>query len=218
MKTLLEEQNKPVVMICIPHHGSVSMEWTDRMYTALKTFQPDMIKDYRLMKGILNLDTERNLLVKEALKNELMTHILWVDTDMIPEEPLDPNQALRMLLACDAPIASGLYRVKQKTGFNWAMWNKVEGGSAPIGKWTEGSNWIQADHIGMGFCLIKREVFETVPYPWFRWWHEFPSEDFSFCDKVAEYGYEIRVMTDVRLSHIGQLKVLSSGTVTTLDI
>lgn len=216
-----EFKQKPFVMICVPHWGSVSLEWVQKTYGPLAFIpQPDFDKQPLLLRGVLNLDTERNELVKEALKNPKTTHILFLDTDIIVEEPKDPNQALRMLLATDAPIASGLYRAKKKKGFSYAMWVKnPEGeGYIPVLEWTKGANWIKVDAIGLGFCLIKREVFEKIPYPWFKWDKPQPSEDFYFCELLAKYGYEIRVLTDIKCSHIGLLKVKIDGTVTTLDV
>jgi hypothetical protein len=211
----------PFVKICIPHYGNVTLEWARRMLMPLEALpQPDFEKQTLLMRGIQNLDTERNELVKSALQDAKTTHILFVDTDTLPENPQDPNQALRMLLACNAPIASGLYRAKQKTGFHYAMWLKNPSGEGyvPAESWTPSCNWIKADVIGLGFCLIKREVFERVPPPWFVWDKPAPSEDFAWCEKVKQYGYEVRVLTDVRLSHIGTLKVLTTGQITTLEV
>jgi len=209
------------VKVCIPHCGSVSLEWAKHTFLPLDAMpQPDFEKQTLLMRGVKNLDTERNELVKEALKDPRTTHILFVDTDNIIEQPPDPNQAIRMLIACDAPIGSGLYRAKQKVGFYYATWIKNPQGEGyiPIQAWTEGANWIRVDAIGLGFCLIKREVFEKIPYPWFKWDKPSPSEDFYFCELLREHGYEIRVLTDVRLSHVGLLKVKSDGVVSTLDV
>jgi hypothetical protein len=209
----------PHVKILIPHWGSVSLEWAKRTFAPLdRDPQPDFEKQTILMRGILNLDTERNELVRVALEDPRTTHILFLDTDVIVEQPPDPNQALRMLLACNAPIASALYRAKQKTGFSYAMWVKNPRGEGylPVREWT--GNWIRVDTIGLGFCLIKREVFEKVPYPWFKWDKPAPSEDFYFCEQVAKYGFEIRVLTDVKCSHIGTLKVKPDGEISVLDV
>jgi hypothetical protein len=214
-----ENAKKTHVKICIPHHGLCTLEWAKRTFAPLDAVpQPDFDKQTLLCRGILNLDTERNELVKEALKDPATTHILFLDTDVVVEQPPDPNHALRMLLACDAPVASALYRAKQKIGFNYSMWKKVKGGYAPVTGWTKGSNWISVDAIGLGFCLFKREVFQHIPQPWFVWNKPHPSEDFAFCEKLIEHGYEIRVLTDVRCSHIGTLKVRPDGTITTLEV
>jgi len=209
------------VKICIPHWGSVSLEWAKLTFAPLDLVpQLDFEKQTLLMRGVLNIDTERNELVKTALEDPRTTHILFLDTDNIIEQPPDPNQALRMLLACNVPIASGLYRAKQKAGFFYSAFikNPQGEGYAPIQGWTEGANWIRVDAIGFGFCLLKRGVFETVPYPWFKWDKPAPSEDFYFCELLKQHGYEIRVLTDVRLSHVGVLKVKSDGIVSTPDV
>lgn len=36
--------------------------------------------------------------------------------------------------------------------------------------------------------------------------------------KVAQYGYEIKVLTDVKLSHIGTMKVRTDGQIHMLDV
>lgn len=221
VRSLKQLRKVPFVEICVPHWGSVSLEWVEKTYGPLRWIpQPDFTKHNLLSKGILNLDTERNELVKQALKNPKATHILFVDTDVVIEEPVDPNVALRMLLACDVPIASGLYRAKKKEGFMYAMWVKNPHGEGylPVRSWTSGANWIRVDAIGLGFCLIKREVFEKIPYPWFKWDKPHPSEDFYFCELLRKYGYEIRVLTDIKFSHVGTLKVKIDGSVSTLEV
>lgn len=209
------------VKVCIPHFGNVTLEWARHTFAPLDLNpQTDFAKQTILMRGLLNIDTERNELVKEALKDAKTTHIFFLDTDIIFEDPEDPNQALRMLLSCDASVASGLYRARQKTGFNYAMWKKAKNqeGYTMVRGWTEGSNWIKVDAIGLGCCLFKREVFEKIPHPWFKWDTPQPSEDFHFCQKLLEHGYEIRVLTAIKCAHIGTLKVRNDGTITTLDV
>jgi hypothetical protein len=209
----------PHVSICIPHFGAVQLDWVDSTYAPLKYIpQVDFKKSVKLARGIMNLDTERNELVRYALEDKTVTHILFVDTDCLMEEPKDVNQAVRTLLACNAPIVSGLYRAKKREGYPYAMWVKNPQGEGylSISKWT--GNWIQVSVIGFGFVLLKREVFERVPAPWFVWDTPHPSEDFAACEKFNKYGYSIKVYTDVRLSHCGMLKVKASGDITTLDV
>jgi hypothetical protein len=219
--SLSEESKKPHIKICIPHWGSCSFEWSKRTFAPLFVApQQDFDKSLEMARGILNLDTERNELVKSALSDPTVTHIFWLDTDVIIEEPEDPNQALRMLLTCNAPIASGLYRAKQKHGFFYAMWmkNPVGEGYLSIKEWTPGSNWIKVEAIGLGCCLIKREVFEKISPPWFKWDNPYPSEDFYFCEQLRKSGYDIRVLTDVKCSHVGVLKVKTDGSISTLEV
>lgn len=203
---------KPKVQVCIPHWGNVTVEWANAMLVPLQAPVPEFDKHVMIMRGIVNLDTERNLMVRETLKDPAVTHLLFVDSDMIPEKPTNPNEAIKILLSLNAPIVSGLYRAKQKTGYDYAMWDKNPSGShgyVALSGWTPNTNWLQVAVVGFGFVLLKREVFEKIQYPWFAW--DKPdgiSEDFFFCEKARASGYNINVFTDITLSHIGQLKVL----------
>lgn len=228
------EAGKPVlipsgmshVCILVPHHGEVSLEWVNSTYGPLMFIpRADFAKSNRVARGIMNLDTHRNILVKAALEDKTVTHIFFLDTDIIAETPTDPNESLRMLLSCNVPIVSGLYRAKKAKGsYPYAMWAGpvLEAGTGTKGyvdipSWT--GNWIPVGAVGFGCVLIKREVFEKVSYPWFEW-HEppNPSEDFFFCEKARNAGFEIKVITDVKFSHIGLMKVKIDGQVHVLDV
>ena len=90
--------------------------------------------------------------------------------------------------------------------------DNVEKGFLPIQSWT--GNWLQVDVTGMGCCLIDLKVFKDVPKPWFYWESgDDISEDFYFLQLAKKYGYTTHVFTDVRLSHLGNLKVRSDGTI-----
>lgn len=215
----------PHVCCLIPHWGEVTLEWVNSTYGPLVFIpQADFAKTYRVARGIMNLDSHRNILVKSALEDKTVTHIFFLDTDIIAESPPDPNQALRQLLSLNVPIVSGLYRAKKAKGsYPYAMW----GGPVKDASGTEGyvdipqwsGNWIPVGAVGFGCILIKREVFEKVPYPWFEW-HEppQPSEDFFFCDKARKAGFEIKVFTDCKFSHglVGKVKI--DGQVHVLDV
>jgi len=180
------------------------------------------VKSYRISRGIQNLDTERNYLAKEALADKTVTHIMWVDTDSLMEKPENPNDAIGLLLQCNVPIVSGLYRAKKSKGlYPYCAFMRVPGpqlGYIPIDSWT--GNYIKVDVIGFGFILCRREVFEKVPYPWFEWGPEesAPSEDFRFCEKAKQYGFDINLFTEVKLSHgmVGKVKI--DGSVHVLDV
>ena len=210
------------VCTLIPHWGEVSLEWVNSTYGPICFIpQSDFAKSHRLSRGIMNLDTHRNMLVKAALEDKSITHIFFLDTDMVAESPSDPNQSIRQLLACNIPIVSALYRAKKSKGnYPYAMWakNPMGGtGYVDIPQWT--GNFISVGAVGFGAILIKREVFERVSYPWFEW-HEppSPSEDFFACEKFSRAGYEIKVYTDCRFSHIGLMKVKIDGQIHVLDV
>ncbi len=61
------------------------------------------------------------------------------------------------------------------------------------------------DVVGAGCLLIRRDLFEKIPAPWFasQWSTKgHLSEDFSFCEKAKGMGYRIGVDTSVRPLHL----------------
>ena len=67
---------------------------------------------------------------------------------------------------------------------------------------------IDVSYTGMGFMLIKRGVFESMEYPWFRPIfkkigdaHDFTMEDVAFCLQARELGYRIWVDPQVIVGH-----------------
>jgi len=222
--TQKESSKKPVIALLLPHTGNLNTEFVERIWGALRFTPVEWCDKIPIFCKVPSLPVARNTLARKALDNPSVTHLFWIDSDHVLEEPVNPNEALEKLHGCNVPIVAGIYRAKQKIGFYYAAWTKVQDqtkskgyGYTPIGGWT--GNWITVDAIGLGFCLVKREVFEKVPEPWFHWDEEdAPSEDFYFCEKAIKAGYEVKILTDVKLSHIGELKVKIDGSVSTLDV
>lgn len=211
----------PRIVIGIPYEVKITMLFAMKMLCPL-LFAPNnwCEKVPQMVRGVPQ-SIARDQIVDLALADPTVTHILWVDTDSICESPQDPNIALNQLYQCNVPIVSGLYRAKQKQGFNYAAWvdaklpdNKV--GFIPIEGYT--GNFFQVGTIGMGFCLVKREVYEKIPKPWYPWPTAAPSEDFNWCISARKYGYSINVFSGVLISHIGDLIVKTDGSCSVLDI
>jgi hypothetical protein len=203
-----------MIGICIPHQVTVTMEW------AYKTFAPIMNNpDYKVkMCRGAPLPVARNEIVKMCLEDKDISHLMWVDSDMICSSPEKPVDAINMLLSCNVPIVSGLYRAKQAEGFGWAAWTEPhdDKGFTPLRGWN--GNFFGVAIVGFGFCLIKREVFERVLFPWFTWDSPMPSEDFNFCIKARQYGYNINVFSAVQLAHEGNFLVHPNGNFSVLGI
>lgn len=138
----------------------------------------------------------RNKLVEAFLRIKRAEYFLFIDGDMT-----FPRYALEKLLADDKDIVTGLYvgrrephrliaRVKVKNTFQDP---EIKEGL------------IEVDGVGMGFCLIKRKVFEAMSYPWFEYdMKQKISSDIQFCLKAKEKGFRVFVDTDVRFGHVGE--------------
>lgn len=210
----------PRITIGIPYEMKVTMLWAMRMFAPLLYVPTNWCEKVPQMARGVPQSVARDQIVELSLADPNVTHILWVDTDSVCESPTDPNVALNQLYQCNVPIVSGLYRAKQKQGFNYAAWvdaklpNQL--GFTPIQSYT--GNFFQVDTIGMGFCLVKREVYEKLPKPWYPWPTPSPSEDFNFCIAAKKQGYSINIFANVKISHVGDLLVKTDGSVSVLDI
>jgi len=208
---------KPRIAILLPYRQSLYGQFVESVWGPLRFIGVPWCDKIPRLTDAVSLPLARNTLAEEALKQDV-THLMWVDSDGVMESPKDPNEALRILYQTNVPIAAGLYVAKQESGFNYAAWVEAGEGYTPIQGWQQGSNWIPVAVTGLHFCLIKREVFEAIPKPWFHWNDKSePSEDFYFFEKAKEAGYEVRIHTDVRLSHLGVLKVHSDKRITTVS-
>lgn len=215
------DPNKPRITIAIPYNGRWDPEWAVRAYLPLCYIPVDWCIKAHFLCKVPSIPTARDTLVDNALQTGCQ-YIFFLDTDVIFESPADPNIALNMLYQVinkdpktkEGKIVSGLYRAKQKTGFSYAAWVDAPtglNGFIAIDKWT--GNYVKVDVVGMGCCLIDIQVFKNLRKPYFKWeLNGEMSEDFHFCKSAAELGYDTHVFTDVKLSHLGNIKVKTDGT------
>ena len=215
----------PKIAVCIPYNGKWEPEWVEKTYCPLKYIPTNWCTKIIFLSKVESLPVARDILVNQALQSDC-SHIFFVDTDMIFESPNDPNTALSQLYQVvnkdpsskDGKIVSGLYRSKQKQGFNYAMWMRAnDKGFIPISQWT--GNWLNIDVSGLGCTLIDISIFKNIERPWFKWeLKDEISEDFYFFWLAKKSGYNVHSFTDVKLSHLGGLKVKSDGVIVVPDM
>ncbi len=218
-------KNIPKIAIAIPYNRKWEPEWVERTYRYLRCVPLNWCTKMVFYSKVPSLPVARDTLVNQSLQNDC-DYIFFLDSDHVFESPEDPNDAINLLYQCmnkskdtkDAKIVSGLYRAKQKLGFSYAMWIKVQDkGFTPIQQWT--GNWLDVDVAGLGCCLIDTEVFRNIPKPWFYWETQNDiSEDFYFYQLAKKYGYSTHVFTDVKLNHLGTMKLKIDGTITVPDL
>ncbi|MBA7468592.1 Ubiquinone biosynthesis O-methyltransferase, mitochondrial [subsurface metagenome] len=217
------ESPKVYIGIVRPSGGSYTNDFVDsRDY-----LQANLMRD-GLLGGLIQvsstlIDAGRNLLVEQFLARSRATHLLFLDTDII----CAPN-ACRKLLTHDKDIISGLYFQRGTMQFpliySYQGRHRVSGKMCPafnpildpvyryLGKkrlpvsaityaTLEGNDGLmKIGGAGAGFLLVKREVFEKIPYPWFSF--ERGGEDLYFCDKARKNGFEIWADMSVLLGHL----------------
>lgn len=141
------------------------------------------------------------------------THLLFLDNDIFGR-PQDVDR----LLEGDRDIICGLYPKKQPV-LDWVM------NGLPDEKLDE-RGVLRVRQAGTGFMMVKRIVFERMieklpeiayggdPEPKSKRWDFFPmyakdgkylSEDWFFCDRARQLGFEIHMDTRVQLRHVGKI-------------
>lgn len=139
---------------------------------------------------------------KKCLK-EGFDWLFFLDSDMIPKA-----DTIQRLLEWSQPIVSAM-AFKRNPPYEPCFYPKLDYDEmlkAPEYQVEYPTDWdrgiAEVDGVGMACCLIRREVFEQTPKPWF-----FPEpilgEDLAFCMRAKKAGFSIHVDTRVDCGHQG---------------
>jgi GT2 family glycosyltransferase len=154
----------------------------------------------------------RNLLVEYALKQNC-SHVLFIDDDMII-----PNDALVKLLEHDVDIVCGL-AFRRLAPYDPCVFVNVDKDIFPIEHIDKGL--VEIDACGSAFVLIRTNVFNKMPKPWYVWGDKSLGiyenagglgEDVSFSLKAKRMGFRVCCDTSVILGHIGEENIIDHNT------
>ncbi len=159
----------------------------------------------------------RNRLTAAFLKTDC-THLLFIDSDQV----FHPAQVAR-LLSHNVQVVAGFIPKKQEK-LQWVC-NNYEGAK------TESNGLRRMRHMGSGFMLVRRDVFEQMRklFPdieykpdesediaeWDFWsvgvktmengTRSYLSEDWYFCERCRELGIPVYGDTHVAIKHLGEV-------------
>lgn len=198
------------ILISIPNTGQIKTElMTVVLNIAMRN--PQFI-GVDLPQG-MPVDSNRNNAVQRFLSSRF-EWLLFIDSDVVP-----PIDVVERLLRHRKKIVSGLVwsSMAGEKGKSWehdplpyptSMIRDSEGEGWKVARKQLESNktLIQVDAVGMACILIHREVFEKMDGNWFRLTYGANGicdggEDFTFCMKAKEIGYEIWADKSVQCSH-----------------
>jgi len=195
--------------ICIPSRGemAVGTAFDLAVMSAYDAKHRDGELGVYTVNGTLIFDQRQKLAV--AAMEDGCDYILWIDADM-----RFPKTTIERLLAHDKdicgvnattrtiPVKSTAKNLKIDLEEKSNTWVAVSSKNK--------TNIERVSSIGCGVMLVKREVFENTPQPWF-WFYELPGgkvlgEDVHFCIAAHDAGFETWV--DHKLSqeigHVGE--------------
>lgn len=152
----------------------------------------------------MQIDEARNYIVDKMHGD----YLFFVDSDVIV-----PSDALMKLVEHDKDIVCGLYFTKTAP-FYPVIYNKSEAdGRYDVKMWYEKNKLIEVYSAGLGCCLIKREVFDKIGQPWFKFTTGYTdalreSEDHFFFRRAREEGYKIYCDTSIACGHVGKETII----------
>lgn len=152
---------------------------------------PGLVKDAYIAANV-NIAAARNQIVE----NTTMDAVFFVDPDMVI-----PQKAIETLAKHDLDIVSGLYFKRHYPFFPEANKKSADGRLwEPILDYPD-SGLMEAESVGAGCLLVKRDVLLKIGYPQFEYIEGVRSEDFDFCEKARKAGYKIMVDCSVKCGH-----------------
>lgn len=207
------------VVIGTPCLGDPTWAFTESI---LGLTAPDGFQFIR--RGPLAVDVARNDLVEAFLRTpaDKYTHLLLVDSDAM----LHP-QTLERLLSWDVPIVAALAFTRYKTcyptvyrGENPEVPGQFQVRLTEVHEYVDKHRELmssrpvvleprppdalyEVDRTGCHCVLIRRDVLETVPAPWFvAEYLQRTKEDFYFYEQAQKAGYRVYVDFSCMAAHL----------------
>jgi GT2 family glycosyltransferase len=130
-------------------------------------------------------------------------YMLWLDSDMI----FPPTTALR-LLAHNEPVVACNY-IRRQLPAKGVAYETIGDWENPL-PFEPQDELVPVEGIGMGCMLVKTNILQEIPKPWFEFhWTEESNdhlgEDMDFCMKMADAGYTVKIDTNLSMEmrHLG---------------
>lgn len=202
--------HKNKILIAIPTAKYIESDTFKSVYDL--TCPPNTELHFQTFYGY-NVEQVRNIQVNYMLQNQF-AWMLHVDSDVI----LPPHTLQRLLhiQSQSAAISSGVYlQRKEHAKIPEVYVQDVASQSHRNMTHAElfPARVQQVEAVGFGACLVRRDVYEKVTYPWFEYkshiqFDQVVSEDVIFCMKAKQQGYEVVVDTGLHVEHIHKTKLI----------
>ena len=159
----------------------------------------------------------RNLLTQDLLDSEC-TDLIFIDSDI----NFQPDDVLRLLAWTSDPkkgIVAGVPRVRDEVKTYITSLEYDEANQLTM----NGMGLVRAERVATAFMMVRRDVFEKMieAHPEWRYYDKradktvpalfdfllaeegYIGEDFLFCDRAREIGFEVWIDPTISLGHMG---------------
>mgnify|MGYP003150612710 FL=1 len=183
------------IAFCIP--GPSFSGWFLENWTKLvQSLPPDV--EWRLFRNYNpNVHVVRNQVLERA-RMYRPDYYMWIDSDI----NFTPDNFYRLLIHDNVPIVSGIYVMKTTYPYNDFACGKLEGGSLNRDDIKGKSDLIEVKANGLGWMLVKGEVFEHdgLEQPFTQDEHG-TGEDALFQMRAKELGYRSYIDPTLIVGH-----------------
>jgi len=198
------------ISIALVHPGNISFDY-HKSFLHTAQDRRFLIKQIDGRSGV-NISSIRNTLHWKFLEGD-DDYLLWTDSDIswVPDD-------VQTLIDTDVPIVSGLYYNVNERGelFPVVTLSGIGKDHRPTLEWTneilDQGGITQVEGVGMGFCLLKREVVEKVGVRNHLWpfqetertvkgQTDYYGEDVTFCLRAKAAGFPIYINLLARVGH-----------------
>ena len=202
------------VAICTPSLGHPKLKFINSLNNLVKPRASGPLLGETMLYNVEDrpVDDARRMATSAVLAWPGITHLLWVDDDMV-----FPTDALQRLLAHNLDIVGGLCFNRRAPAYQpivareydpaLVMPKNATGFVYDLPK----SGLIECDATGGAFLLVRAQVFRDIEAKFGpeSWWipDGEASEDFSFCRRAKACGYNIFVDCDLEIGHIGEVVI-----------
>jgi hypothetical protein len=193
---------KGKLAVCIPCRDTLHSAHAMSLAELVKFNTMNDIDTHVFMDASTILLTQRERLATMALECDA-EYMLWLDSDMV----FPATTAVR-LMAHNEPVVAANY-VRRQFPCKGVAYETIGDWENPL-PFEVQDNLVTVEGIGMGCVLMKTEIFEKIPKPWFEFgWspesNDFLGEDMMLWQKVNSLGYELKVDTALsqELRHLG---------------
>lgn len=187
-----------MVLVAIPHNGQIRVE--------LSKFLSDIQQreGYEVHYSHSRpVDTNRNKIVNYFLEETDHDTLWMIDSDITP-----PDNAPEILDYDFDIISPIVFSTKSGVPYPVATEYGEDGRYRMYAR--DFNELIDVEGVGTGCIAIKREVLEDMEQPIFEFTKNEngeldTSEDFNFCVRANELGYDVQVATDYACGHISEV-------------
>ena len=159
--------------------------WTNVIYS-----MPSEWKWFHVSGYVPNIFYNRQILLDRA-KMLRPTHYMWIDSDQVFNFKM-----LQTLVEHNLPIVSGIYK---KSSTLYACCD-LEGKTITTDDLEDKNELIEVKANGMGFMLVKAEVFDCIIDP-FEPLDPDQWEDFTFQEKARRAGFKSYIDPNIVVGH-----------------